>query len=231
MSTFRKSILLLILAIASAGAATVFRPNHRLADQRPPIALETGIPKHFGDWHIEQDGGVVINPQSQTLVNKLYSEVLMRNYFNARTGEHIMLSIAYGPDQGDSVALHLPDVCYPAQGFSLINSQHGSLFTSLGDISVKRLVMSQGSRIEPITYWTTVGDKVALGGFDTKTTQISYGFNGVIPDGLIFRISSISSEPEKTFENHQHFVQDLLPILPAEYRIRLSGLGGKNSIN
>ncbi len=54
------------------------------------------IPKQFGDWREEPQRIVqVINPQSQELLDKLYSETLTRTYVNAG-GYRIMLSLAYG---------------------------------------------------------------------------------------------------------------------------------------
>ena len=79
-----------------------------------------------------------------------------------------MLSIAYGGDQSDTMAVHKPEVCYPAQGFQILKNATASFSTGDGNIPVKRLVATQGPRIEPITYWTTVGDTVAVSGYEVE---------------------------------------------------------------
>jgi EpsI family protein len=81
-----------------------------------------------------------------------------------------------------------------------------------------------GNRSEPVTYWTTLGDKVVQGGIRTKLAQLEYGFHGLIPDGLIFRVSSIDSNPQSGYADHEHFVQELLAELPPATRLRFAGL-------
>ena len=75
-----------------------------------------------------------------------------------------MLAIAYGDDQRDSMQMHYPEICYPAQGFSLQAKQQGTLQPQMESIPVTRILTNLGRRNEPVTYWTTVGDKVFQGG-------------------------------------------------------------------
>jgi EpsI family protein len=135
-----------------------------------------------------------------------------------------MLSIAYGENQSDGVALHYPEVCYPAQGFQLISIAPSVLDTQFGTIAGKQLMTRLGNRSEPVTYWTTLGDKVVPGGIRTKLAQLEYGFNGLIPDGLIFRVSSIDNSPQKGYADQQQFAQELLAAMSSSTRLRLAGL-------
>ena len=68
----------------------------------------------------------MVNPQTQELLDKLYSEVLTRVYVNA-SGYRIMRSLAYGFDQRGAMQAHMPEVCYPAQGFILKGMNAGCL--------------------------------------------------------------------------------------------------------
>ncbi|MEO7368289.1 MAG: exosortase C-terminal domain/associated protein EpsI, partial [Gemmatimonadaceae bacterium] len=96
--------------------AVIARPTLRAADEEPPISLEQMIPKEFGDWREEpQRYQQVVNPQTQELLDKLYSQILSRTYVNS-AGYRIMLSLAYGTNQRGSLQAHKPEVCYPAQG-------------------------------------------------------------------------------------------------------------------
>jgi len=66
------------------------------------------------DWREDPQRIVqVVDPQTRELLDKLYSETLSRTYVNAN-GYRIMLSLAYGSDQRDSLQVHKPEVCYPA---------------------------------------------------------------------------------------------------------------------
>lgn len=221
-----RNIIVLLLMLVSAGLAIAMRPTQKIAEMGPKIDLEAMLPKSFGDWReLEQPTREVVNPQQTELVNKLYTQTLSRSYVESN-GAVVMLSIAYGADQSDAVALHYPEVCYPAQGFQLQSLENAVLVTDYGTLRVKRLMTAQGSRFEPVTYWAVLGSKLVQGGLDTKLTQLQYGFNGQIPDGLIFRISSITSDAKAGYETQARFTRDLMAALPASSRLKLAGLGG-----
>ena len=215
---------LLVLMIAASASAMALRPTHRIADEGQKVDLERMIPKQFGDWSvIEQSSGQIVNPQQTEALNAIYTQLLSRTYVNAK-GETVMLSIAYGSDQSDAKALHYPEVCYPAQGFQVLSNQPSAISTDFGDIRVKRLQTVMGSRSEPLIYWSTVGDKVVVGGKETKLEQLRYGFKGQIPDGLLFRVSSVTNEAESGYINQQNFVRALLAASNPADRSKLAGL-------
>ena len=151
------------LMFAAGVGAIVARPGVKVATLEPAISLHTMIPKQFGDWREEPQQIVqVINPQTQELLDKLYSETLSRTYVNANS-YRIMLSLAYGADQRRSLQVHKPEVCYQAQGFVVQKSEAGLLATAFDNIPVRRLFTTMGARQEPVNYWFTVGDKVVHG--------------------------------------------------------------------
>jgi EpsI family protein len=136
-----------------------------------------------------------------------------------------MLSLAYGSDQRGDLQAHKPEVCYPAQGFTLHANEPGNLSTAFGAIPVRRLSTSMGPRKEPVTYWFTVGDRVVEGTIYKRLVEMRYGLTGQIPDGLLFRVSSIDADPARAYVVHEKFVNQMLEAIPAEDRQRLSGLG------
>lgn len=219
-----KHLIIGLCMFAAAGIALALKPTTKVADSGSKIDLETLIPKTFGDWKMDATiTPLIANPEQEALINKIYSQTLTRTYVNA-AGERIMLSIAYGGDQSDNMALHKPEVCYPAQGFQILkNPTISSFATEEGSISVKRLVATQGQRIEPITYWTTVGDKVAVNAVKWKLQQVKYGLTGKIPDGLLFRISSIQADETKAYQTQDAFTRDLLKTMSPSGRERIIG--------
>lgn len=218
-------VLSALMCAASVGAI-VARPSIKTADEGPKISLEAMIPKQFGDWRDEpQRISQIINPQTQELLDKLYSQILTRTYVNS-DGYKIMLSLAYGSDQRGSLQAHNPEVCYPAQGFKLHNTEFLPLSTPIGTIPAQRLLASLGQRQEPVTYWFTMGDKAVQSKFERRLVQLSYGLTGRIPDGLLFRISSIDGDQARANRYHDKFVNQLLQAIPPNDRVRLSGLGG-----
>lgn len=219
-----KHLIIGLCMFAAAGMALALKPTTKVADSGSKIDLETLIPKTFGDWKMDATiTPLIANPEQEALINKIYSQTLTRTYVNA-AGERVMLSIAYGGDQSDNMAVHKPEACYPAQGFQILkNPTISSFATEEGSIPVKRLVATMGQRIEPITYWTTVGDKVAVSGLKWKLQQVKYGLAGKIPDGLLFRISSIQADETKAYQTQDAFTRDLLKAMSPSGRERIIG--------
>ena len=218
-----KHLIIGLCMFAAAGMALALKPTHKIADVGPKIDLETMIPKTFGDWKIDETiAPLIANPEQQALISKIYNQTLTRTYVNPK-GERIMLSIAYGGDQSDNMAVHKPEVCYPGQGFQIIKNAMSTFSTDQGSIPVKRLVATQGSRVEPITYWTTVGDTVAVNGLKWKLQQLKYGLTGKIPDGLLFRVSSIQADDAKAYQIQDAFTRDMLRAMSPSGRERIIG--------
>jgi EpsI family protein len=219
------SIVMGALMAGAAVLAWAITPTAKLAATRPPVDLNAIVPSVIGDWTENKTlVAAVVNPQTEAALNKLYAQTLSRSYVH-RDGRRIMLSIAYGRDQGgEDTQVHRPEFCYAAQGFSLEGEADGALATPHGSIPVRRLVAVQGARIEPITYWITVGDRATLPGLGRKLAQLSYGLKGAVPDGLLFRVSSISRDSAQAYLDQAAFANALLGAVAPVHRIRLAGL-------
>lgn len=219
-----KKIILSLAMILAAFSAAYLKPTHKLAEDRKNFVLENIIPHQFGDWVFVDDGARrIVNPQQVEMINKIYSQTVSRTYKNSK-GELVMLVIAYGEDQGDNTQVHYPEVCYPSQGFQITASKTQTLRTSLGPIPVKKLVANMSARTEAITYWTTIGDKAVLGGRSAKIEKLKYAFDGVIADGLLFRVSIISDDVASSYVTEGIFINDLIRAIPAETRKVIAGL-------
>lgn len=224
MPRFNLQYLLIgVFMLAAAGLSVALTPKAKVADQGPKIDLETMIPKQFGDWRVDESiVPVQVSPDVQAKLDKIYNQTLSRTYVNGR-GERIMLSIAYGSDQSDSMSVHKPDVCYPAQGFEILSRKKDTMGLAGKTIPVKRLVARQNTRIEPITYWITVGARVVTGGLDRKLAQIRFGMTGSVPDGLLFRISNIDPDPPHAWSLHDRFAAELHEALRDSTRVIFFG--------
>lgn len=218
-----KYLLIGLAMLVAALSAMAMKPSVRLADTQQKTDLAALIPDAFGDWKVDTTvTPLVVNPQTAALIDKLYSQTLERTYVNSE-GQRIMLSIAYGSDQSDSMQVHKPEICYPAQGFQILKNANDVFRSAEGSIPVRRLVASQGARVEPITYWTTVGDAVAVDGFSWKLRQLKYGLTGSIPDGLLFRVSSIQNNDVDAYRTQDDFTRALLTALTPAGKQRIIG--------
>jgi EpsI family protein len=213
-----------VMAALMCGAALTGYAARPRAKTTAGIVLESAVPKSFGEWQELPDQSVqVVNPETKALLDKIYSQVLSRTYVN-KDGYRIMLSLAYGDDQRGGLQAHRPEVCYPAQGFKVGKIDDGGLPTSFGTIEVRRMTTTLGHRDEPVTYWLTVGDQVIKNSFEKRLAEIRLGITGQIPDGLLFRVSSIDKDTSRAFAMQQKFAADILGAVPVEVRRQLSGL-------
>jgi EpsI family protein len=210
-----------MLAAAAFGAA--MRPTISLADERPPIDLAAMVPSAFGNWREEVNlMAQVINPQQKSMLDQIYSQTLTRNYINPQ-GYHIMLSIAYGKNQSDALQLHRPEICYPAQGFTLLAKQNSPLALLGKPIAATRLVTNLGQRFEPITYWTVVGDHIVSGNNDKKLAEMRYSLHNRIPDGMLVRVSSIDTDTQNAYAQQGQFANAMVAAIAPTHRVRFAG--------
>lgn len=218
-----KNMMLLVLMLVSASLAAALRPTVSLADNLPPINLKAIVPTAFGDWQEQlNQSNQIVNPQQKQMLDKIYSETLSRTYVNT-AGYRIMLSIAYGKNQSDALQLHKPEVCYPAQGFTLLAKQPGTLDLLGRPITTIRLETSLGQRHEPITYWTVVGDHITNNGIDKKLTEMRYALHGNIPDGMLVRVSSIDQSADNAHALQNQFAGQMVNAIAPEHRKRFAG--------
>lgn len=221
-----KAFVALVLMVAALAAAHIWRPTAHLADTRAKVELETMFPKAFGDWRVDERMPVqLIAPDTQAFLNKIYNQTLSRTYVN-RQGDRIMLSVAYGGDQSDGTRAHRPEVCYPAQGFQIDSNQSSVMAVAGHNMRVRQLVSRLGARIEPITYWVTVGERISLSGTEQKLAQLSYTTRGVVPDGMLVRVSSIDVNAVSAYRLHQAFVAEMAIAVRAEHRSQVFGAAG-----
>lgn len=212
----------MVMAVA---LSILLKPQDTLSAQLPDLQLSSAIPKVAGGWEwIPQYSLDIVNPALNDLLANVYDQLLGRFYQNGQ-GQVVMLSVSYGHKQIDDGTLHLPEICYPAQGFTLDSSPFKKVITTpYGMLKVKQLAVSKNNRHEFITYWTMLGTYNVSGNWETRLRQINYGLNNQIPDGLVFRISSLGNGDAQNIALHEKFIQALVSSMDEHARWRLSGL-------
>ena len=198
------------MSTTSIGGVTA-RPDAR----EQPNFLEATVPKTFGEWTTLPESPQIIDPATAAKLREIYRETLSRTYVD-KSGYKIMLSLARSGNQIGIQQAHLPEICYPAQGFTVSQPAKGELMTSFDPIPVKRLTTSMGARYEPVTYWLTMGDQVVRTQWDKRIVQIRSVLTGESPDGLLFRVSSIDRDSDVAFAMQQQFVADMMEAIPPQ---------------
>lgn len=212
------------LAMLGAALATpLLKPVHA---EGTALDLERLVPSAFGDWSIDPTVvPIAPTPDVQAKLDRIYSRTLSRAYVNSR-GEQMMLTVAYGGDQSDALKAHRQEVCYTAQGFTIHALHAGSLAVAGRDVPVTRMLAVRGERSEPVTYWFTMGDRVVRGRLERLRVQLASGLAGRVPDGMLVRVSNISSDLPSAFEAQQAFIGALVAAMPASEAARFVGATG-----
>jgi EpsI family protein len=168
----------------------------------------------------------VVNPEQAEQLRIIYSQTLTRTYVHRPTGRILMLSIAHGADQTYATQLHRPEMCYRAQGFTVAAQSNFELVTGVSTIEATRLWTHAGARNEPVSYWVRTGDRVTRGSLQMNLARLGLALHGFIADGLLFRVSEISTDEASSFRLQSQFMSDLLKAVPLAERPMLVGSNG-----
>lgn len=219
-----KHLMIGLAMLGAFGLSYALTPQTKIADQGPKLDLETLVPKQFGIWKLDETLiPLQVNPELQAALDKVYNQTLSRTYVSL-TGERVMLSIAYGADQGDNLQIHLPEGCYKGQGFAVGDKTESAMQTLFGQIPVSKLVASMGRRNEPITYWVVVGGEVARNNWEMKKAKLKHALKGEIADGILVRVSSITPDTERGYDLQRAFSEAMLKAMTPEQRARMIGV-------
>ena len=212
----RPAVLLLagmLLAVGGAWALTPkFTPNPQTID------LAASVPTRFGDWRELQ--GVVTQAELSTAedggrsLEQPYDDVLMRTYVNSQ-GQQVMLALAYAKEQRQDVKLHLPEICYPAQGYKVLSLSPAPLTMTTGAPALpgKHMLATGQGRLEAVTYWTRISDAYPQGGFAMRMQIFRDGLRGKVADGILVRSSMLvhdDAEAPAAYAVQQDFLRQLV---------------------
>lgn len=221
--TTRRHLLMSVACLAAAGAAYQLKPRKRVTlVGKDQIADLT--PTAFGSW-ISRDTGDPLALQSEnSLVSKLYNQLVTRVYVNTATGAEVMVLLAYGAEQTDDLQLHRPEVCYPAFGFKLTRNEATQIALPGGAAIPARQLWAVGQdRQESVIYWSRIGETLPLDGEQQRWDRLRIAFEGVIPDGVLSRFSIVSSDPDLAWKELKDFIAALITAMPANKRQVLIG--------
>lgn len=213
----RRDLLIGGACFATAAAAEGLRPRKHvsLLGNRE---LENVIPKAFGVWQAREADGIVTPQSEDSLAARLYNQSVGRIYAGP-DNTTVMLLIAYGNTQSDTLQLHRPEVCYPAFGFTVTENRPAQFDLGRGVLVPGRnLVASSPGRDERISYWTRIGESLPTSNSEQRQMKFRIALSGIIPDGVLVRVSNIQGDDAEGFGINARFAADLLNAVPAAAR-------------
>lgn len=221
MSKFgRRELLLGLPLLAAAGSAVALTPRktlNLLGNRR----FEDAIPLHIDSWTVTPSNAVILPKASKgSLADRLYNQTVSRLYLSD-TEVPVMLVIAYGDTQSDQLQLHRPEACYTAVGFQISHSEAVEVPVGVPTLlPARELIATNDERVEPILYWTRIGDYLPSSGADQRWLKLKTAMQGYVADGTLVRMSTAGVEPAVAFAGLQKFARAMLhaavpAVLPA----------------
>lgn len=206
------------LLVAASGALALTPRRH--IEYLHGRKLETIVPTKIGNWTQTPSTAFVLPKTPGSLADRLYSDTVNRLY-TAPGGVGVMMVLAYGNLQSDLLQLHRPEVCYAAVGFQISSSTRVALAVEPRvAIPVRELTASADSRIEPILYWTRIGDYLPTDGSEQRSMKLKQQFQGIVPDGILVRLSTVADPTPATFAALAAFGRAfVLAVKPADRAI------------
>lgn len=212
--TSRREFLIGGACALTAGAAYAATPRERMS-LLGKAKLEDLVPRAFGAWSELPSNSVVVPQSDDSLAARLYAQTVTRVFVNNSDGTGVMALFAYGDTQSDQLQLHRPEVCYPAFGFAVIESVPVNIALSQGAvIPARRLTAQSALRTEHVAYWTRIGEYLPQNGDEQRSAKLRTAFQGIVPDGILVRISNLQTTPEDGFAVNQRFAAQLIDAMP-----------------
>lgn len=214
----RRDVLLGGGLIAAAATAEVLRPRNRLVLLPEGRKLEDVVPKVIGPWRPVESDAFVLPKTEGSLSDRLYNQTLNR-FYQAPNNAAVMLVVAYGAVQNDLLQLHRPETCYAAVGFAISDSRPSVLrLNDTAKLSARELTARSERRVEPILYWTRIGDDLPTTGREQRWVKLRQQMSGYLADGILVRMSTVEEPSAATSAELALFARTMIASMAAKDR-------------
>ena len=196
-------VVVTLAMFVAAMLAHVLVPTHVV--DRQSGTLDSLIPSQFGSWSIAKDSLkqvslFAVDENGNNPMQDAYDDSLLRTYSRA-DGTQIMLAIAYDRIQREENRVHRPEICYIAQGFSILQDHEADFHLTLEGsermIEGRRMLARSGNRLEAVAYWIRVGDVFTQNPWKSRAYVLTEGLVGRLHDGVLVRTSQIIRSPQE----------------------------------
>lgn len=178
-------LLVLLLALTSTAMGRWMTPDPALIDKAPDLA--SVVPGRFGVWaavaETPQIALAAIDADDKSK-SQPYDQIVMRTYRN-NAGQQVMMALAYAGAQQQDVKIHRPEVCYPAQGYTVTSLAP----MTLPDGPAMRMTSKGAGREELVVYWVRIDRTRTNSGLRARWLILTEGMKGRLIDGSLFRVS------------------------------------------
>lgn len=222
--TSRRDLIIGGACVLSAGAVLALKPTRKVSLLPPGKKLSEILPSGFDDWTSRDVSDLYAPETPDSLLARLYGETVGRVYSQGGSGIQIMMLMAHGDSQSNELQLHRPEVCYPAYGFSIVESRPVQL-TLEKPITLpgRRMVAETTQEKDAVTYWTRLGEFFPVGVTEQRLERLQTAIHRYVPDGLLARFSIAGPDTASAFRIMEAFIAGLVLHVADDQRAALIG--------
>lgn len=233
--TSRRDLILGGACVIASGTALALKPRRKVTLMAEGKKLSDILPRTFGDWKSSDVSDLYAPETPDSLLAQLYGQTVGRIFIHQGSGVQIMMLAAYGDSQSNELQLHRPEVCYPAFGFELLDSQATQVpIANAVTLPGRRLIAQSSQQRQAVTYWTRLGETFPVTVTEQRLARLDSAMHRYIPDGLLARFSTAGGDMTAAFASMNGFISELiLRVAPADRGVlvgtaRARALGGKS---
>ena len=215
----RRKVLIGLGLAAASGVALARQPQ----PNRPRIETDdliAQVPDEIDGFRFNTESGLIL-PPTDALSDRLYDNLVTRTY-NRPDGAVVMLLIAYNNRQDGVLQIHRPEICYPAGGFELTETRDLDVPIAGTTALTGQTFMAQSDlRDEVVFYWTRIGSSFPRRWIEQRLAVAEANVQGIVPDGVLVRVSTFSDDPTVAEPLLASFVGDMYRRSPEQLRTLL----------
>ena len=203
----RRSLLLggLMLGTSATSAGLQLRSHAQVPINRP---LGREIPTQLGGWVANEEGEIVRPAEAPD--KSRYDQELSRAFISPGNPP-VMLLIAYGSTQSDTLQVHRPEFCYPAAGFKIGDSRSvAQPITRSASLPASFFTATRDDRVEQVLYWVRLGEYFPDTWLKQHVARMKNSVRGLTTDGILVRASVIDPDAAKAQALLLQFLQQLI---------------------
>lgn len=232
--TNRRDLILGGACMAASGAALALKPRRKVTLMAEGKNLSEILPRAFGEWESRDVSDLYAPETPDSLLAQLYGQTVGRIFIHRASRVQIMMLAAHGDSQSNELQLHRPEVCYPAFGFALVESQPVQLTVAKAvTLPGRRLIAQSSQQKQAVIYWTRLGETFPVTVTEQRLARLDSAMHRYIPDGLLARFSIAGADMDASFAGMRSFIAELvMRVAPADRGVligtaRAQALSGK----
>jgi EpsI family protein len=220
----RRETLIGSACAIGAAAALALKPRRKVSLLPLGEKLSKIVPTSFEGW-VSQDVSDQYAPDdNDSLLARLYGQTVGRIYRNPTTDSEVTMLMAHGESQSNELQVHRPEVCYPAFGFSIVDSFPTEI-TLIGNITLpgRQLIAQSATEKQAVIYWTRLGEYFPVSITEQRLDRLDTAVHLYVSDGLLARFSVSGPETDLAFATVRRFIAMLVAKVASSHRSALIG--------